>query len=278
MKKILIKSGAFILITIFLLPLNAFPAAKIKKEFVEIVTRPGVKQRFVLLAPEKPVANLIIICGGRGKIVVSKTFGKPHIKYTKNFVIESRKKFAKQGFQAAVIDVPSDKKKEGMLGYWRVSPEHAKDIEAVANYLKSRNDLPVWLLGTSLSSFSVANCGINIPIVDGLVFTSSVTKSASKWKVSKTHPNGMLDMALDKITVPVLIVAHKQDACEYTPPEGSEKIKKAIINSSKIKVIYYEGGKRPKDKACWPYSYHGFYGIQDDVINGISAFIISNLN
>ena len=162
-----------------------------------------------------------------------------------------------------------------MLGYWRVSDKHIQDLKVVVDYLKERADLPVWLIGTSLSSFSIANGGINLSSVNGLVSTSSVTKSAKKWKVSKTHPNGILDMELGKIKVPVLVVAHKNDGCEYTPASGAELIVAALKNSSNTKALYYSGGKN-KDKPCRPYSYHGFYGIQKQVIQDISNFIKTN--
>jgi len=61
-----------------------------------------------------------------------------------NFLVRSREKFASHGFGVAVVDVPADEP-HGMSSAFRVSKNHAIDITAVADYLKSQADVPVWL-------------------------------------------------------------------------------------------------------------------------------------
>ena len=48
---------------------------------------------------------------------------------------------------------------------------------------------------------------------DGLVLTSSMS-------VSNRKGIAVTEMPLEKITVPTLVVAHRQDGCSKTPPEG----------------------------------------------------------
>lgn len=43
-----------------------------------------------------------------------------------------------------------------MNAIFRMSSAHAGDIGAVANYLKSEAAVPVWLIGTSMGTFSAA--------------------------------------------------------------------------------------------------------------------------
>ena len=83
-------------------------------------------------------------------------------------------------------------------------------------------------------------------------------------------------MDLHKITVPALIIAHKEDKCDLTPPSGAPKIKEAIVNSQKVEVMYFSGGKRPLSEPCRPKSPHGFYGIEEQVIIAIADFIKAN--
>ena len=47
-----------------------------------------------------------------------------------------------------------------MNGMFRMSGQHAGDISAVAAHLKKQADLPVWLVGTSMGTFSAAGGAI----------------------------------------------------------------------------------------------------------------------
>ena len=59
----------------------------------------------------------------------------------------------------AVIDAPSDQG-DKMNAIFRMSKAHADDIGAVAAYLKKEKDVPVWVVGTSMGTFSAANGAI----------------------------------------------------------------------------------------------------------------------
>ena len=179
--------------------------------------------------------------------------------------------FAKNGFLVAVVDSPSDKKsKKGMLGGFRVSMDHVEDIDHVISYLRTQADIPVWLIGTSRGTESATNIAINSKQQpDGLVLTSSES-------VPNAEGTPVTDMNLEKITMLTLIVAHGEDKCRNTPPEGAEQIAGMLTNSRKVEVKMFSGGDTPKSKPCKAMSYHGFFGIEDKVVNFISDFIKSN--
>ena len=248
-----------------------------KEKLVEIKTRGKIDQRYILIQPENPTAVVILFAGGHGGLDLFKYLnGKPGMKWGKNnFVVRTRMSFANNGFVVAVIDSPPDQSK--MDAIWRMGKEHAEDIKAVIQNIKKDYDLPVWLVGTSLGTFSVPNAAIRIGSeVNGLVLTSSVTRSRKKWEIYKTYPNGIIDMDLEKIKVPSLIVSHKEDGCDVTPPEDAEKLKNAFPNSSKVEVVYFSGGKDPKSEPCKALSQHGYYGIEEQVVNEICGFIRDN--
>jgi len=253
------------------------------KNVKKINTRPNVTQSFMLLRPEYPVASVILFCGGDGDIQFSSaTLGKK----SRNFLVRTRNTFLKNDFIVAVIDAPSDKsQKSGLNAYntkkghtFRGSKKHATDIEAVANYLKSVEDVPVWLVGTSSGTVSATNGVIRIEnAIDGLVLASPITKTDESWPIHNNRPNGILDMELQKIDVPTLIVSHKNDQCEYTPPKDAKKITKKIkLPSHIVEVVYFDGGSTPRSKPCQAMSKHGFIGIEDDVVTTISKFIRNN--
>jgi hypothetical protein len=255
---------------------SAKPAAGPSYELVKVDSRSGVTQKFILIKPDDPVASVILFAGGGGGLRLGSFFGKPQIQgYSRNFLVRTRKLFADHGFMVSVIDSPSDKMP--MNDSWRMGNKHAEDIKAVVIYSKNQADIPVWLVGTSSGSFSAANGAIHLKNeIDGLILTASVTHSRKTHTIYSSHPNGVIDMDLDKITVPTLIASHKDDKCYVTPPEDAPKLKKALVNSPKVDVMYFTGGKRPISKPCYTLSEHGFYGIEEEVVSAISDFIKSN--
>jgi len=245
------------------------------KELVEVESRPGVEQKFILLAPKNPVASAILIGGGPGNYGMYESFGKPTIKNDGNFLVRTRKDFAKEGLAVAVIDICSDlkKSKKGMTVAWRMGDKHLRDIQAVAVHLKKKFGVPVWVVGTSRGTWSTINAAINLnDYLHGFVVTSSITQRPK----AKSFKHGILDMSLDQVILPALIVAHKNDKCFFSPPNNSDLIKTKLTNSPRVEVKFFSGGKHPKTKACKPLSQHGFYGIEKEVVEYISQFIMSN--
>lgn len=266
-------------------PSSKKPAEALSTKLIKFETRPSVSQKFILIKPENPVASVILFAGGSGNLQLASLFGKPSINWGRNiFVVRAREDFAMHGFMVAVVDAPSDRKSEkGVNEYkkndeiFRMSDEHAQDIKAVVKYLKNEANIPVWLVGTSLGTISALNGAIRIKEgIDGLILTSSMTRNRKGFRSYDSYPNGILNMGLDKVTVPTLIISHKKDKCFATPALDTPKIKKAIINSPKVDVMYFTGGKRAIENECSGLSAHGFYGIEDQVVSAIADFIESN--
>jgi pimeloyl-ACP methyl ester carboxylesterase len=272
---------------------SSFKDAKIRStKLIRIETRPGIKQKFILIKPDNPFASVILFPGGHGSIQLTSFLGIPSVGpgWEGNFVVRTRKDFAKHGFMVALVDAPSDKQPDNPGLTWvglntitkdneifRVSIEHAQDIKAVASYLKNEAKVPIWLVGTSFGTFSAANGAIRArEEIKGLILTSSMTRSDAKSPIYKRYPNFIINLELDRITVPTLIVSHREDRCYATPPEGAQRIREALINSPKVEVKYFAGGKPPLEQDCWGLSPHGFYGIEDQVLTAIADFIKSN--
>ena len=242
------------------------------EELIIIETRQGVTQKFLLLEPDNPVSSVILFAGGKGTLNLSSYSGSPTIKWGKNnFLVRSRDMFAKHGFMVAVVDAPSDQKsKTGMLGGFRSSMDHVKDIDLVISYLREVANVPVWLVGTSRGTESATYIAINSKQnPDGLVLTSSMAVPNSKG-------TPVTEMDLQSITIPTLVVANTDDGCRKTPPEGAKEIAGMLTNSKRVEVKMFSGGDAPISKPCKSMSYHGFFGIENEVVNYISDFIKSN--
>ncbi len=240
-------------------------------QFKSFKTRPNVKQGFLLLKQEnqKPVASVILFAGGHGNLDLSGTnigWGKG------NFLVRTREDFLHQGFIVAVVDAPSDRKtKSGMYYGFRHSAEHAIDIKAVIEEMRRVADVPVWLIGTSAGSPSVANIASRLPPPagpDGVVFTSSGEPNYKG--------NSVFNAPLDRIKVPALVVHHKDDACPSCPYSGAINLERALSSSRNKKLVGIEGGSHPRGNVCNAFHYHGYIGKEKEVVKIISDWIKAN--
>lgn len=237
-------------------------------EFIELDTRPGVKQNFILMKPEKPMASVILFAGGKGALNIT---GSNSINWGRNnFLVRTRDKFLDNGFMVAVVDAPSDhQEKPWMLFGFRESNEHVTDIDHVIAYLKKQANVPVWLVGTSRGTESAATIAIESKQKPhGLVLTSSMTEENNKG-------TPVTYMDLEKITLPTLITTHESDGCKYTPPEGSKEIKEMLTSAKKVELKVFKGGDET-GKPCKAMSHHGYLDIEEKVVNYISNFIKTN--
>jgi hypothetical protein len=140
-------------------------------------------------------------------------------------------------------------------------------MDRVITYLREKADIPVWLVGTRRGTESAAQAAIqSTRHPDGLVLTSSMTAKNGRG-------TAVTEMKLDRITLPVLIVAHKSDGCWATEPQYAETIKERLTGARTVTLKYFQGGRVPGTNPCQALSYHGFFGIEREVIDFIAAFI-----
>lgn len=255
----------------FTQPVTAI-AAETKK--VTVKSTRGVSQPFLFVLPDNPKAGVILFVGGDGRLKLSSS-GK--INASKgNFFSRTYNKFSDQGLMVALVDIPSDKKKLNAI--FRVSKKHAGDMIAVINYMQKKADVPIWMVGTSMGSYSAASVAIKKQKkVAGLVLTSSVTRPEimkELKKIAKKFPGGVAGMNLKKFKKPVLIVSEEKDTCKVSPPEDSAKLKEKFSNSPRVEVVMLKGGiDVPKANVCHGKSRHGFNGIETEAVKRIAAFI-----
>jgi dienelactone hydrolase len=268
-----IGAGLRGVVLLVLLAAAAAPAAAQNATLVSIGTPRGVKQAFILIKPAKPAASVILFAGGHGALRLKSASA---MKWgAGNFLVRSRENFAARNLMVAVIDAPSDRQ-EGMNAIFRMSRAHAQDIGAVAAYLKTQADVPVWLVGTSMGTFSAAEGAIAAGNVNGLVLTSTITRAKPDWKIAQSHRDGVASMALEKVAVPALIVSHAQDGCDITPAADAGKLRKRLQKAQPVDVVLLEGGDAPRSVPCEAMSQHGFLGIEDKAVDAIAKFIATN--
>jgi len=247
--------------------LTTTPSHAAFTESVGVVTvRPGVTQSYLILTPEKPVATVILFAGYGGFLDITKWgIQQP----SRNFLVRSRDLFAKRNFITVVIDTPSDfSSVDGILGL-RATKTHAQDIQKVITKLRQTTDVPLWLVGTSRGTISVANAAARLQEngPDGIVLTATVVEAGGR------NSGYVGDVDLEKIRVPTLIVHHDEDDCVVCDFHTAQQLPSKIKNASRIEFVAVSGGKQAQSRSCGPLSEHGFFGIEKTVIDRIAAWI-----
>ena len=240
--------------------------AQAAEKVVDIPTRPGVTQRFLLYSPPDAKAAVIVFAGGHGGLQMEPTgqlgWGR------NNFVVRSAPLFAAEQLVVAVIDAPSDRQSPPHLSQgFRTGADHAADVKAVIAWLRENTKLPVWLVGTSRGTQSAASVATRLPGADGpngIVLTSTI--------VVDKRDIAVPDMALDRLAIPVLVVHHEQDECRQTLYRDVPRLMGKLTRAPRKDLVTFRGGESQGD-ACEGMAHHGYNGIEKDVVQRIAAWV-----
>ena len=259
----LLKSGLGLALWFFV----SLACGQTESRVVDIPTRPGITQRLLVLAPPSPKAAVILFAGGHGGLQIAADgffgWGKG------NFLIRSRQLFVAQGLLTVVIDAPSDRQSFPYLAGFRQSPEHAADVQAVIAWVRQQSGLPVWLVGTSRGTQSIAAVATRLSRADGpdgLVLTSTILSDAKALPV--------LAMALDKLTIPVLVAHHELDGCSHCSYSDIPGLMQKLDASPRKQLLSFRDGVSRGDP-CEAMAYHGFNGIESEVVGQIAGWVLA---
>jgi len=74
--------------------------------------------------------------------------------------------------------------------------------------------------------------------------------------------------------VPVLVVHNELDECKVCDPREVEEIVRRLKNAPVKKLVFVKAGSAtPSGDPCQAFHYHGFIGIEKDVIDLVSTWI-----
>jgi pimeloyl-ACP methyl ester carboxylesterase len=257
--------GAFAAVTV---------AGQAAELVVDIPTRPGVMQRFLHSAPTSPRAAVVLIAGGTGQLQIDSGGNMPERWVRDNFVVRTRDLFLAGGFATAVIDAPSDRQSAPYLGGFRQTAEHLSDIKSVVAWLRGKYSVPVWLIGTSNGTLSAAYVATQTSATDGgpdgAVLTATILVTAG---VPNLRP--VLDMELQKVTIPVLVVHHEDDGCKFCPFSSTTMLLEKLKSTSNKELLSFRGGKYWGDP-CHEWGHHGFNSQEQEVVAAIISWILAH--
>ncbi len=234
----------------------------------DIPTRPGVHVRVEITPPPGEARGILVLfAGGNGILAIAENgtlrSGKG------NFLIRSRAEFADAGFWTVAFDAPSDRQTAPYLGGVRQTDAHVADIKATLAWLRARApNLPVWLVGTSRGTQSVAYFATQVRRADG--GADGIVLTATIFSDDRSRP--VPAMALDRIDVPTLFVHHRRDACRLCNFAAAESTLARVAFAPRKALIAMDGGITQGDP-CEAFAYHGFNGIEAQTIGAIADWI-----
>jgi hypothetical protein len=225
--------------TIGLAVVCAGTATAIAQETVKV----GGVQAALLKPKGPPVGSLVLLAGGDGNIGVG---AKGTIARSGNQLVRTRADYAARGFAVLV-------------------PDGGVDVAAAMEYMAAIKR-PVTLVGTSRGTQRAAEGIANGAKPDALVLTAGFLSPQSGEGVNR-HVIRLLGSpgALPR----TLVVHHRKDACKHTLPTGVDPF--IAWSQGRARVVWLDGGANAGDP-CEPRAYHGFNGIDAQVVKAVADF------
>lgn len=239
------------------------PLLAVSEHFVVLPVREGAGLPLWIITPDRPVASVILFSGGGGSLAIT----PDGIGRTGNFLVRNRYRFAARDLQVIIADKPDD---TGDLHGIRTTPDHAADVAAIIALARQRLARPVWLVGTSRGTISAANAGARLEAAagpDGLVLLASVTRSGNRGQ------DALTDVDLERITVPVLLLHHRDDGCYVSPAGDLPSLAQAFRQAPGVDSRLLEGGREAGHRPCGANTRHGFLGIEEEVVDFVAGWI-----
>jgi hypothetical protein len=227
---------------------------------VDLPLEDGGAQRVFYDSPANPRAALIMLPGGDGIVEIGNDGSIRRM--GRNFLLRTLSLWQAQGFAVAVLSPPNGM---SLLGH-RHTPAYAATIGQAVDFVRSRANIPIWLVGTSQGSIAAVGAGARLGgKVAGIVVTSSVTGRSSSGETIFDGDPGL-------VAVPALIVANTGDACPGSPPGDAPKIAAALAHAPRKEVVYMQS-IAIEGAPCEAMSPHGYLGIEAATVERITQWI-----
>jgi len=187
----------------------------------------------LLNKPSSAQAAVILIPGGHGRLDIHADGSFSALR--NNQLVRTRQAYLSHGVATLTIDAGTD-------------------IAAAVEYMRSVAPKVV-IAGTSRGTLRAPNGLSARP--NGLVLTAGFLSDVSSRIGSAS------------VLPPTLVVHHRQDACRKTPPGQVGPFQ--AWGGDRVKVVWMDGGMNVGDP-CEAKAYHGFNGLDGQVVAAIASF------
>ena len=235
---------------------------------LKLTPRPGVTLRVLSDRPARPVGSVILLAGGTGVLDLDDSGRMGGM--AQNHLVRTRQAYVRAGYAIFVPDMASDLKGTSL---YRFGTPHATDLAALVTAARAVGG-PVVVIGTSRGAVSAVALFAKQDgaVPDGLVISSGTLLDQGRIPGAASVGN------LERIHVPVLLLRHDSDSCASTPPGDADRFKRQLKAARSVDIVSFSGGGPQQASAdpCGPQHYHGFLGIEDQVVARTVAWIGAN--
>ena len=224
----------------------------------------GAHQRVLLAWAPHSRGTIVMLPGGAGDVGLARA---GDIRHDDNFVVRTRSLWNARGYAVLIPDTID----RGNLRGWRSTPAYARVIGRLVDFAHGRLAGPVFLLGTSQGSIAAMNGAAHARAgsIAGVVLTESVSVMGHSGEtVFSADPQA--------VRVPALIVANGDDRCAVAPPQMAGRIAAAMTASRDVQVVMVSGGTTRSASDCGSPTPHGYFGIEDEVVDRIAAWLAAH--
>lgn len=238
------------------------PTTAVNERVVTLRLGHGLRQRVLYVAPAKPRATLVMLPGGTGAVGMR---GDGDLRHDNNFVVRTRAAWVARGYAVLIPDTIAQANLRGV----RSSPAYGRVVDELIVYARIQTAAPVFLLGTSQGTIAAVNGAAHAPpgLIAGLILTETVSAPG------RLSAETVFDSDPQRVRVPALVVANRDDACKVAPPWMAPRIAAAMTRSPQARVLMVNGGIQRSDKVCGSLSPHGYYGIEEKVVAAIDVWL-----
>ena len=228
----------------------------------ELALSDGGMERVLFASPANPTATLIMLPGGNGMVDFARDGTVRQM--ANSFLLRTLPLWQEQGFAAAVLSPPNGM---SLLGY-RHTPASAVTVGQAVDFVRSRANVPVWLIGTSQGTTAAVGAAARLgDKVAGIVLMSPVTGRSSAGET-------LFDSEPERVAVPVLIVTNSADTCPASPPSAAARIGDALTHAPRIHVLSLESAPT-QEHPCDAQSPHAYFGIEQTAVAAVAQWIAS---
>ncbi len=218
--------------------------------------------------PDIPLANLYVMSGGDGVLRLQADGSGTGENFTFSPIIRIRQALLDAGIAIVMIDSPSDMQ-GGIPFPHRTTAAHSAELLSVLQVVQQRDNLPAWMMGFSAGGPSVGNLAIATPRATpfGMILLSPNTG---------VTPD-LLDLNLEALQRPTLLLTHSQDSCEGTSPANVPTIMARISGAEARRNVIFTGGSfGTRGGGCDSTGYHGLGGSDAQFIAELTNWMRTN--
>ena len=228
---------------------------------LDLPSHDGEHLRVLLSKPRQARGTIVMFPGGAGDVGLERD---GDIRHVDNFVVRTRALWNRSGYAVLIPDTVDQANLRGV----RSSSQYARAIDDLVGFAHAQVPGPVFLLGTSQGSIAAMNGAAHAALgsISGVILTESVSvMGGSGETVFSAEPQ--------RVRVPALVVANRDDRCDVAPPDAAQRIAASLSASPDVRVLVLSGGITRSRKDCGSLTPHGYFGIEPQVVDGVVKWL-----